>query len=561
MSVATEEIAPPSGLGRVWIPLAAAIFIFIGLAIALAMTKAPWCDEGWFANPSYNLAFHGKMSTNVLNPSGHFLNAYLSGIKERTYVVPPNHLVALAGWYRLFGFSLLTLRAYSIVWGAISLPALFFIFYKLLPDPRVAQLGTLFTAVDFIYLWSSADGRMDSSANALAVCSIAAYLYLRERGFARALFVSQLLSAAAVFTHPNAILMQLILAVLVWRFDRERVRWRHLVLAAVPYVFFGLLWTFYIAQSPGDFAAQFFANAAGRNSIRYKVILQPWLAVWSELLRHLATYFGSTVWSGSVNEQFLFVPLFYAASLFAFFRNRKAYSRAVRTFLLCVLTMMLAMTFLNGFKAPMYLIYVLPLYNAVLAFELLALWNRGTVGKFIAAAGGCAFAVLQVMASVEHVRADEYHRYYLPAIARLKQEQTAGKTIVGTAALGFGLGFQGFEDDWRLGEYSHLQPDVLVLDRSYRNFTRLFEKDEPLVFTHIVETLSSSYRFSYRIGTYWIFERVKRPPGSRIVDIREIAKKKKGERAAYLFEQLEHLADAAGINAIKEPNIDATLRF
>src|SRR5207244_8922528 len=117
---------------------------------------------------------------------------------------PPNHLVALAGWYRIIGFSLVKMRLYSSLWGAVALPALFFIFYKLFPDPRVAQLGTLFTALDFVYLWSSADGRMESSANALAILSIAAYLYFRARQFTGAVVISPILSAAPVFPYPNA---------------------------------------------------------------------------------------------------------------------------------------------------------------------------------------------------------------------------------------------------------------------------------------------------------------------------------------------------------------------
>jgi riboflavin transporter FmnP len=543
------------------LPLAAAILIFVGLATSLAMTKAPWCDEGWFGNPSYNLAFHGKMSTNVLNPSGHFLNAYLSGIKERTYVVPPNHLVALAGWYRLFGFSLLTMRMYSIFWGALMLPAFFFILYKLLPDARVAQVATLFTALDFIYLWSCADGRMDATANALAIGSIAAYLYLRETGLTRAVLVSQWLSAAAVFTHPNAVLMQLVLLVLVWRFDRAKLRPDHILMAAAPYLFFGLLWSLYIAQSPQDFYAQFFANAAGRDSSRWNVILQPWIGVWGEFLRHVSTYVISNLWSGSINRSFLLIPFFYAASLFEFFRKRKAYSDAVMTFLLCTLTLLLAMTFLNGFKAPMYLIYLLPFYHGVLAFELLTLWKRGINGKLVAAAIGGAFLVLQIIPTVEHVRADEYHRYYEPAIAQLKQEQAAGKTIVGTAALGFGLGFQGFEDDWRLGKYSHLEPDFLVLDRSYRSFSKCFEEKEPLVFSHILTTLTTRYRFHYRFGTYWIFERVKTPSAYRLLNIDKITALEKGKQANSLFEQLEQFASNAGIDTLKETPIDAQLRF
>ncbi len=546
---------------RQLVPLAAAMLIFIGLATALAMTKAPWCDEGWFANPSYNLAFHGRMSTNVLNPAGHFLNAYLSGIKERTYIVPPNHMVALAGWYRLFGFSLLTMREYSIAWGAVALPSIFYILQKLIPDQRVAQLGTLFTAVDFVYLWSCADGRMDSSSNALAVTSIASYLYLRELGFSRALFVSQILSALAVFTHPNALLCQSMLAVLVWRLDRKELRWHHLLLAAAPFLFLGCLWLTYIAQSPSDFAAQFFANAAGRDSTRFKIILQPWLAVGYELIRHIATYVISNLWSATVNPSFLLVPLFYGTSLVAFFAKRKKYTPTLRTFPLCVAAMMFVMTFLNGFKAPMYLIYILPLYNAVLAFELVWLWKFGPMKKPMAVVAGGVFIVIQITASIAHLRADEYHRYYQPAIARLKQEQAAGRTIVGTAALGFGLGFQGFEDDWRLGKYSHLEPDILVMDRSYRGFTKMFEDKEPLVFSHIAKTLTSRYRFSERFGTYWIFERVSSSHANQAFDISPVARQEDRDKALHLFERLEKFAQSNGIDETKEPLIDARLRF
>jgi hypothetical protein len=550
---------------RTLIPLLAAILIFAGLATALAMTKAPWCDEGAFANPAYNLAFHGKMGANVLNPSGHFLNAYLKGIQERTYIVVPNHLVALAGWYRLFGFSLMTTRAYSILWGAAALPILFYIFRKLIPHPGVAQLATLLTSIDFVYLWSSADGRMESSANALALGSIAAYLYWRESDFGRAIWISQVLSAAAVFTHPNAILTQLIVGVLIWRFDRAQLRWRHVVFAGVPYAAFGLMWSVYILQSPSDFTAQFLSNAAGRHASRLMAIIQPWTAVRSELIRHVGVYSASGLWTGVMNQWLLLIPVIYAISLIAFFRNWKTYGPTVRAFLLSVVAMMLGMTFLNGFKALMYMAYILPLYCAVLAFGLVKLWNEGPAGRIMAMTAGCGFAALQVLASVEHIKADEYHRDYQKAIAFLRPEQAKGKSIVGTAALGFGLGFTGFEDDWRLGLYSHLDPDVVVMDRSYRYFTEQFERDEPLVFSHVVSSLTTNYRLAGRFGTFWVFERATlasttQPSTTQAIDVKAMAMKEKGKQAEYLFEQLERSIAAPGNSSIKDTSIHAEIR-
>src|SRR6476620_2536473 len=124
-------------------PLLIAIAIYFILALWLARTKAPWCDEGWFANPAYNLAFHGYMGSNVVEPSGFYLNAYLRGIHDRTYYVTPNHLVALAGWFRVFGFSVFSMRVHSILWGTVALAALFYILYRLFPNPGVAQLAVL----------------------------------------------------------------------------------------------------------------------------------------------------------------------------------------------------------------------------------------------------------------------------------------------------------------------------------------------------------------------------------------------------------------------------------
>jgi hypothetical protein len=126
--------------------LMASVVLYLVLATSIARTKAPWCDEGWFANPAYSLAFHGNMGSNVVEPSGHFLNAYLQGIQERTYVVTANHLVGLAGWFRIWGFSLFTMRLYSILWGAITLLALLYIL-RLLRRLALYMTGNLWSAV------------------------------------------------------------------------------------------------------------------------------------------------------------------------------------------------------------------------------------------------------------------------------------------------------------------------------------------------------------------------------------------------------------------------------
>jgi 4-amino-4-deoxy-L-arabinose transferase-like glycosyltransferase len=512
--------------------LPVALVIYLVLAISLAATKAPWCDEGWFANPSYNLAFRGHMGSNVLEPAGHFLNAYLSGIQTRTYIVTPNFLVGLAAWYKLVGFSLFTMRLYSILWGALGLVALYYIARRLLPDPRIARLAVLLCSIDFMLLWISADGRMEAMAGALALCSLASYLHFRESRYGWAMFASQVFGALAVFTHPNALIGLLTVPVLAVMFDRSRLRPVHACLAAIPYVLCATPWILYILQSPADFQAQFLANAAGRGSARYKIFFAPWKAVIDEFKRHVAIYLVSTLFVGRMNPWMVFIPFLYLPANVWLVSSWRRLGVTERMFAVCAVTVVLGLTFLNGFKAATYLEYVIPFYEVTFAAFLIHLYSkRGRDAKAGAVMLGVAFAVTQLATTYQHVRAREYQREYLPAVEEIERYRAEGRTIVGTTSLGFGLGFHGFQDDWRLGLYTGLRPDILVLDRSYRDFARRFEDEEPKVLTQYCRLLSSEYRLTSVHGAFWIFER--RPP--RAIDTSEVYLQEKRKKADYLF--------------------------
>jgi hypothetical protein len=389
---------------------------------------------------------------------------------------------------------------------------LFYLLTRYFPDRRVAVLGTFFTAIDFIFLWSSADGRTEASANALALGAIAAYMYFRERNFSRAILSSQILGAGAVFIHPNAALPVLCLGVMAWRFDRKRFRWRHLFIAGAPYLAFAFLWLGYILESPGDFAAQFLVHAAGHHSERLRTILRPDIAIGKEITRYLTAYYLSDLWAGAMRGWMIFLPLLYVPAIVWLLRRWKRCEQQIQMFLIYTVALMLAMTFLNGFKGDFYLIYIVSLYNGIFAAWLLHLWTRTGPARWTALAVGLAFVALQLSISVRHIQADEFHQDYEPAVRDLARYRAAGKTIIATSALGFGMDFRGFHDDLRLGRYSGLDPDVVVVDRSYRFFDRILAKDEGPVFDYIVTALTTRYRLAARYGSFWIFERVSREP-------------------------------------------------
>ena len=44
------------------------LLVYLGLGLFDVIMRAPWCDEAWFGNPAYNLAYKGFMGTTVLEP-------------------------------------------------------------------------------------------------------------------------------------------------------------------------------------------------------------------------------------------------------------------------------------------------------------------------------------------------------------------------------------------------------------------------------------------------------------------------------------------------------------
>src|SRR5438105_13895579 len=97
------------------------------LSGAVVLTKRPWCDEAWFASPAYNLSQHGFMGLTILDPHGFAFAAFAKGINQLTYLIMPGYLLAQAGWYKIFGFGLTSMRSMSMVWSMIALGATFVI--------------------------------------------------------------------------------------------------------------------------------------------------------------------------------------------------------------------------------------------------------------------------------------------------------------------------------------------------------------------------------------------------------------------------------------------------
>ena len=447
------------------------LLVFLLAVGSLVLTKRPWVDEAWFTGPALDLATHGRMGTPLLDPQGSHLRLYqptaeLRGINQRTYWVMPLHLVQLAAWGWVFGFSVFSMRVPSILWGVIALASVGGIIRRLYPDRWAPVIGMGVLALDFGFLDSASDVRMDMTCAALGFAALAVYLGLREKHLRMALLISHSLSSAACFTHPNgsfaAAALLVTMAWLDWR------RWRELnpFLILIPYVAGGLGWWMYRMQAPDEFTAQFSANAAGR----IDDLLRPWRGIRREIGgRFLTHYWPAGSLSGKLKVVGLLLALVAGAAMMAV-RPLRA-SAGCRLLLCLALLRFLLMSVAANGKFTYYMVHIVPYFAALIAIAAsYAFARRGALVRGLAGIALAAYFVVQG-AALWHktVAVSGYVKEYQPLVAYLKSVVKLNDQIVGSAELGFGLGFYDprLVDDVWLGYWSHRRPTIVVVDRWY----------------------------------------------------------------------------------------------
>lgn len=484
----------------------AAALIYCATAFRIASTKEPFIDEGWFASPAYNLAFHGFMGMSVIEPTGTWFNAELKGIREYTYLIMPLHPVVLAAWFRVFGFGLLQTRLLSAFWGAIALAAWFFIVERLTRNAAAGGLAALLLALDFTFLWSAADGRMDMMCVALGSAALAVYLKLREKNFDRALLAANCLAAASIFTHPNGVVWIAMLGALVLLYDWHRLRPRHLVVAA-PYLVLLAGWGLYISRRPDYFLSQFIANLhppVGQGA-RGSGLLHPLWALRQEWYRYQAE-FGDAFWAAPVPAYAICIPFVLwticAAAAIQWIRAR---DKALGTILLLFLLCLGFMTFADNLKTESYLGMIMPLYAAVVATWFFA---SGIPRRLAWLRYGllAALMLFQIAVLGQKLQPNPLRDEFEPTVAFVKS--LGNVPVTADSVFGFGLGYDHLNDDARLGMRSGRQPQVVIMDRWYWiDWQYVFPFSDPPAAAYVRNLLATAYHPIFGRGRYVVFQR------------------------------------------------------
>jgi hypothetical protein len=430
----------------------------------------------------------------------------LTGIDRHTYWVMPLNLLFNAAGFRVFGFSIFSMRLLSVVWGLLALGAWAAILWKLTGQPWLT-LGSLgLIVVDYHFLMQAADGRMDVMTVALGWSGVAAYLLLRERSFPRAVLVSQSLTAMACFTHPNGALLALILVITTLSFDLQRVRIATVALAAVPYLAGAAAWAMYIARSPADWVAQMLGNASGRGP----GIATPLAALQLEISHRYMDNYGMAVWS-SPSGRLNAIPLFiFLAGLAACLLVRQIRQHpGYRLLIAWTVIALVFLTWFEGLKTVFYLIYVTPLCSILLAVAATWLWRMRPRWRVGLAAVLLVFVALQVTRTPVAVWRNRRSATFDPAVQYLRARFHRNTFIMGNASLIFALGPDwNILDDYRLGYNSGKRADVVVIDPHLADGIEMLRTLNPPIHAHVAHLLEAEYQEVYNQGGYRILTRI-----------------------------------------------------
>jgi hypothetical protein len=461
--------------------LSLAALWYLVCCLCMALTRAPWYDEGFVVNPAYALLTTGHPGVSVLDDSGPFLpfpkRINMRGIREHIYMEMPLHTVFLAAWFKVFGFGLVTARMFTALCGLIILLSWYCVVWRLTMNRAVAVAAFALMAVDYGFIWRCSEGRMDALSAAFGFGGLAAYLCLRESHFAQAVLWSHACIAASAFSHPNGGVLALAgLVFLSLYYDLRRIRPRYVALAVCPYLVAAACWGLYIAQDVATFKAQFLLNAMQGG--RLDTFRSPWSNLKREIVERYIGALGGLDLSNSPRDSQVLrklklpIPISYWAGLagvlsIGALRRQKGY----RALIFLALIYFFVLAFTDGRKSQCYVVHIIPVFVALLAAALVWIWEKGRAYRVAAAAAAGMLCLIHVGGVFYRVKQDSYHRSYLPAIRFLQENSRSDQMIVGPGILGFGLRYPpNLLDDFRLGYLNGKTPDWIVVNEFYNSW-------------------------------------------------------------------------------------------
>jgi 4-amino-4-deoxy-L-arabinose transferase-like glycosyltransferase len=406
-------------------------------------------------------------------------------------------------WYGMFGFSLVTQRLLTVVFGGIVLWCLYLLVKKL-STPWAATIALMLLCCDFEFIRLSADARMDMMCAALGLAALAIYVHLRETRLRSAVLLANAAAAGSCMTHPCGFLPLTGLWFLMFYLDRRRLRLADLAVGATPYVVVLALWGAYISRAPAEFMAQMRGNGNGVQAdiggrSRFGDLSNPLKAFSAEIhIRYFASYHSHMV------------PICYfiglAAIVYLAWRTRQ---KDHVIFAVLGVLYFFELMLLDGLKSPMYLDQPLPILAAAVAIALCSvkLRSRLRTGIVIGLAVGLMLG-RQALTFYHFGNDAEGSRAYFAAADLVAANHARGEEVIASSELAYKLGlYNGVDEDWRIGYTTGKKPEFIVLGRLGRAWLKQHKNDSPDFSRFVDNRLNQEYVTALENKSYTVYVR------------------------------------------------------
>lgn len=479
------------------------------LTVATALTQSPGIDEGYFANPAFNLVTKGSFSTTVLETFG----TPFKGMDRHTYWIMPLHPLALSAAYRVFGFSVFSTRMISILWGLVALASWFVIVNSWFQRLSLSLLVVGLLSVDYVFIVCASSGRMDMMSAALGFAALATYLALRERNLILALLLSQSLVVTSGLTHPMGLLPFFGLTFVSVHLDRKRFRIKHVAMALTPYLIGAVAWGYYVAQDSSAFFSQFGGNAimGSDENIggRFVGLFSPITGLKLELThRYLGNFgFGQSL-SGVANFKIVLLAFYVIGVVGTLLIGELRRLANYRVLLGLTLIYFLGLSIIDSQKQYYYLIHIIPFYLALFALFVSWCWARaGLLFKSVLLPLS-AVTLIGIGGLVHRIKQDNYSNSFKPAANFLEGRAHDHSDIAASSGVAFGLGFpNNIIHDPLLGYKTGRRFDYIVLDPEFAYSIKTSKERSPETYKYIMRLLSDEYDQIYDYHFYSIYSR------------------------------------------------------
>jgi hypothetical protein len=286
--------------------------------------------------------------------------------------------------------------------------------------------------------------------------------------------------------------------------DGRRLRWKDYALGVLPYLIGATAWGTYILQNPAEFKRQFFGISLSEH--RFAGLADPITALRRELGRFLGYYGVRPNVSWAVRLKIL-LPVGYLVGLIgALLVPEVRKQRFLKGCLILLVAQLFILTFIEGTKQSHYIVDVIPTFVVILVVVFCSLYTSQSKWRWILAAAGVLYVLLQVGPVLFRIRENPYRNHFLPAVEIVRP--FVDQKLLVVAGPEFATPFDFPENVISRADYGYRSariPDIIVTSLAQYERNTAVARNDPPLYHYMTVTFHQRFQLIFSLGDFAVY--------------------------------------------------------